>query len=43
MGPYDTDTNEVRYLFPFEADSENDRLGDYALFVQLPSWLPGTE
>ena len=39
---YDTDANEVRYLFPSAAGSKNDRLGDYALFVQLPGWLPGT-
>ena len=40
---YDIDANEVRYLFPFETDSENNRLGDYALFVQLPGGLPETE
>ena len=40
---YDTDTNEVQYLFPFEAGSEDNRLADYAMFVQLPGWLPGTE
>ena len=40
---YDTDTNEVQYLFPSEAGSEDNRLTDYALFVQLPDWLPATE
>ena len=40
---YHVDTNEVQYLFPFAADSEDDRLADYALFVQLPSWLPAAE
>ncbi|SFQ82145.1 hypothetical protein [Hymenobacter arizonensis] len=37
---YDTDANEVQYLFAFEAGSEDDRLEDYAMFVQLPGWLP---
>ena len=37
------DTNEVQYLFPFAAGREDDRLGDYALFVRLPFWLPPTE
>ena len=40
---YHVDTNEVQYLFPFAADSEDDRLADYALFVQLPGWLPAAE
>ena len=40
---YHVDTNEVQYLFPFEAGTENDRLADYALFVQLPGWLPAAE
>ena len=40
---YHVDTNEVQYLFPFEAGSEENRLTDYALFVQLPDWLPATE
>ncbi|HEX8349074.1 MAG TPA: hypothetical protein VF598_03865 [Hymenobacter sp.] len=40
---YNTDANAVQYLFPFEAGSEDDRLEDYALFVQLPSLLPETE
>ena len=38
----DTDANKVPYLFPFEAGVEDDRLEDYALFMQLPGWLPGT-
>ena len=38
-----TDANEVQYLFPFEAGGEDDRLEDYALFVQLPGRLPATE
>lgn len=33
---YDTETNEVQYLFPFEAGSEDSRLADYAMFVKLP-------
>ena len=37
------DTNEVQYLFPFAAGGEDDRLADYALFVQLPGWLPAAE
>jgi hypothetical protein len=40
---YDTETNEVQYLFPFEAGSADDRLPDYAMFVKLPDWLPETE
>ena len=40
---YPVDTNEVRYLFPFEAGSADDRLEDGALFVQLPGWLPAAE
>ena len=40
---YDTETNEVQYLFPFEAGSENDRLADYAMFVKLPAWVPDAE
>jgi len=40
---YDTDANEVWYLFPFEAGSEDDRLADDALFMQLPGWLPAAE
>ena len=40
---YDTETNEVQYLFPFEAGSEDDRLADYAMFVKLPTWVPDTE
>ena len=30
-------------LVPFEAGSEDGRLGDYALFMRLPGALPGTE
>ena len=37
---YHVDTNEVQYLFAFGAGSGEDRLEDYALFVQLPGWLP---
>ena len=37
------DTNEVQCLFPFAAGGEDDRLADYALFVQLPGWLPEAE
>ena len=37
------DTNEVQYLFQFAAGGEDDRLADYALFVQLPGWLPAAE
>ena len=40
---YHVDTNEVQYLFPYAAGGENDRLADYALFVQLPGWLPEAE
>ena len=40
---YHVDTNEVQYLFPFEAGSEDDRLADYGMFVQVPGWLPGTD
>ena len=40
---YHVDTNEVQYLFPFAADSEDNRLADYALFVQLPGWLSAAE
>lgn len=40
---YHVDTEEVQYLFPFEAGTEDDRLGDYALFVQLPGWLLAAE
>ena len=40
---YHVDTNEVQYLFPFAASGEDDRLADYALFVQLPGWLPAAE
>lgn len=36
---YDTETNEVQYLFAFEAGGEDDRLPDYAMFVKLPDWL----
>ena len=37
---YHVDTNEVQYLFPFAAGGEDDRLGDYAMVVQLPGRLP---
>ncbi|MBH8567311.1 hypothetical protein KB206_00330 [Microvirga sp. STS02] len=37
---YDTETNEVQYIFAFEAGGEHDRLPDYATFVKLPGWLP---
>jgi hypothetical protein len=40
---YDTETNEVQYLFAFEAGGEEDRLPDYAAFVKPPDWLPETE
>ncbi|MDO7852970.1 hypothetical protein [Hymenobacter convexus] len=40
---YDTETNEVQYLFAFEAGGEDDRLPDYAMFVKLPDWLPEAE
>jgi hypothetical protein len=36
---YNTVANEILYLFAFEAGSEDDRLPDYAMFVQLPDWL----
>lgn len=29
------ETNEVQYLFAFEAGGEQDRLPDYAMFVKL--------
>ena len=37
---YHVDTNEIQYLFAFEAGREDDRLPGYALFVKLPDWLP---
>ena len=40
---YHVDTNEVQYLFPFEAGGEDGRLEDYGLFMRLPGSLPGTE
>ncbi|HEX8349153.1 MAG TPA: hypothetical protein VF598_04260, partial [Hymenobacter sp.] len=40
---YHIDTNEIQYLFAFEAGSENDRLPDYAMVVRLPDWLPESE
>jgi hypothetical protein len=40
---YHVDTNEVQYLFPFAAGSADNRLADYAMFVQLPDWLPEAE
>ena len=40
---YHVDTNEVQHLFPFAAGSEDYRLADYAMFVQLPGWLPEAE
>jgi len=40
---YHVDTNEVQCLFPFAAVGEDDRLADYALFVQLLGWLPAAE
>ena len=33
---YHVDIEEVQYLFPFAAGGEDDRLGDYAMFMQLP-------
>jgi hypothetical protein len=36
---YDVDKNEVTFLFPFEAGSEDDRLEDYSMFVKLPDWM----
>lgn len=38
---YGTETNEVQYLFAFEAGGEDDRLPDYAMFVKLPDWMGG--
>lgn len=40
---YHVDTEEVQYLFPFEAGGEDDRLADYGMFVQLPGWLPASK
>ena len=40
---YHVDTNEVQYLFPFKAGTEDNRLADYGMFVQLPGWLPAAE
>jgi hypothetical protein len=40
---YDTETNEVQYLFAFEAGGEDNRLPDYAMFVKLPGWVPDAE
>lgn len=40
---YDTETNEVQYCFAFAAGSEDDSLADYAMFVQLPDWVPESE
>ena len=40
---YDTETNQVQYLFAFEAGGKEDRLPDYAAFVKLPDWVPETE
>lgn len=39
----DPETNEVQYLFAFEAGGEDDCLPDYAAFGKLPDWLPETE
>ena len=36
---YDTETNEVQYLFAFEAGGKDDWLSDYAMFVKLPDWV----
>lgn len=36
---YDVNENRVTFLFPFKAGGEDDRLTDYAAFVQLPDWL----
>ena len=33
---YNTEANAILYLFAVEAGSEDDRLPDYAMFVQLP-------
>jgi hypothetical protein len=38
---YDVEQNRVEFLFPFEAGGEDDRLGDYAMFVKLPDWIRG--
>ena len=40
---YHVDPNEVQHLFPFATGGEDDRLADYALFVQLPGGLPAAE
>ena len=40
---YHVDTNEVQYLFPFEAGGEDGHLEDYGLLMRLPGSLPGTE
>jgi hypothetical protein len=40
---YDVAKNDVTFLFPFEAGSEDDRLPDYAMFVKLPDWVSETE
>ncbi|GAB3877207.1 hypothetical protein GCM10028824_36760 [Hymenobacter segetis] len=40
---YDTEKNEIEFLFAFEAGGEDDRLPDYAIFVELPEWGPYTE
>lgn len=40
---HDTEANEVQYCFAFEAGSEDDRLADFAMFVQLPDWVPESE
>ncbi|HEX8659594.1 MAG TPA: hypothetical protein VF690_18780 [Hymenobacter sp.] len=39
---YNTTANEVLYPVSFGPDDQ-DRLDDYAHFVRLPDWLPGTE
>ncbi|GAB3721150.1 hypothetical protein GCM10027594_01430 [Hymenobacter agri] len=38
---YDTKASVVEFCFAFEAGGEDDRLPDYAAFVQLPSWMTG--
>lgn len=38
---YDTETNDVQYLFAFEAGGKDDRLPGYAMFVKLPDWMGG--
>jgi hypothetical protein len=38
---YEMETNEVQYLFAFEAGGEQHRLPDYAMFVKLPDWIGG--